>query len=226
MTQFVKEANNSSTTTTLSSVLAANNNNHHQLVVRSPTKSTASVAKSTSYGHQLSTITKSRSNSQALKLATSTGANQQMVSSSSTMTTTISSILPALQPTKKLTMATANSNQLPSQTTPIKISSIPLAITKLPLNGHNKTKQQPQQQQQPTQPPPINLQVQMRRQQPKNSGLDWKGTSPPKYKRKHNPVNHNRTNLRDWNWSVCTVEYSAVRCGMQNNSEILKLLYW
>lgn len=164
MTQFIKDANSPAAGQLSSGVILQ------------PPNSVALVKPSTSYGHQLPTITKSRSNSQALKLATSTG--PILPSSGATNSTTVGSNLPARQPKRRLLVSTINPNNqsLLTTTTPVKSSSIPLAIaTKSPLHGGNRLQQEQT----------------MALQLARGSGADRKSTSPAEYKRKHS-INQSR----------------------------------
>lgn len=183
MTQFIKEANSPS-------LLAVSNNNQQLLVssnnlashkLSSNNNGVAGGGRLTTTS-QLPTITKSRSNSQALKMATTTNrANSQEAHISSGST----AVLPARQPTKRLIVATTNQLDQQSHTTPAKSSSIPLAIAKTQLlNGINKLHHQQEQQQ------PARLQKALD---------DPKSTSPAKHKRKQSNKGHNRANLPDWN---------------------------
>lgn len=174
MTQFIKEAN---------SPASIGGGQLSSGVIQAP--NSVALAKPTNYGgqqHQLPTITKSRSNSQALKLATST-AQQISPSSGATNSTTISSNLPARQPKKRLLASTIVSNNQSLHTTPVRNSSIPLAITtKSPMHAGNRAQQEQT----------IALQV------ARESGADRKSTSPAEYKRKHS-INQSRASALGWN---------------------------
>lgn len=193
MTQFIKEANLSNSSRQLSATIRTPNS----VALVKPSNYTTTTT-------QLPTITKSRSNSQALKMVTSNhnrlaATGDAPVSSGSTTNTTISSVLlPALQPSKRLIVAkNANSDQNQSTlqaTLPVNVSSIPLPITKTPLPTHldNKLRQQQQKQQQQK-----SLTKAPSRRQQQESSVDRIDTSPAKHKRKH-PVNYNRTTVLDW----------------------------